>query len=467
MYPGFLHYDGLEVANAVRTKTYAENLGLGWFRPQESCSGMAGFLTDYPYTTPAGDLAPWYDATRRESLDFAGFWPLEVTGIDTTTYARPVSERLDDGGVLGLGRHASRAIVVRGVLIGKTDESISAGASWLTSILERRACNHSPLGPDYRSCQGAALDYLALCPGACGCGNTECDQACFDQWQRHLYGVGLVQGPEVLRRRCIHGGGAFAEVQFTMVATNPWRYGRTLDTTTSPFAFTYLDFETCFAPDYQYLIDNVGAYSDIYQLLYSCLYPTGGPTATQTIVAPTASMPTVTPYGPTPIVDPSCPPPPAYPFFPPDSIDCSAPWDGSWNRRSYRIAGVDVERWVEQVPIVGFHDEFNVHEDVRIRFTPETGDPDTDWMSEFYVNYLPADAALSLNAVSDAVTTLRPEDYGVPESAEHLVTISTRGQAWRWPVVACGEVWTVTVDLPAGETFDAIDISLLLVAREP
>lgn len=473
MYEGFLRYGGIEMANAVRTATYVKTLGLGWFRPQDHCDGMDVWLPDFPYTTPRGDDAPWVDENRTETYDFAGFWPLEITGLDVSTYERNTTERLGDGGVLGLGRHHSRTVVVRGVLLGKTEEAVLQGASWLTSILERRSCP-PPVGDV--SCTAAGLDYLALCPGGCDCEQTTCDQTCVDRWYRHLYDVGLIDGPETLRKRCVTGGGAFAEVQFTLVATNPWRYGRTFDATKFAFSFTYTQFKAQFGPTYATLLAAVPTYADVWDIMWAAQHPA----VTMTTIDPDPSAPVVHSIPPNrdpddpdgislytsipPLVDPDCPAVPAFPYYPAQNMYCGALYVGSWTTQVYRMAAEDVAMWVEQVPIITIKDDVIDHNDIRIRFTPEGGDPLSDYISEFYVTWLPRHATITLDATHDRVTMDR--GYG-PEWAEHLVVMNTQGFPLRWPVVTCGGAWTITVEVPSGVSATGLVVGLSLVTREP
>jgi hypothetical protein len=463
--PGWLTFAGVEIASGPRTSAYVNSLGLGWFQPQDVCHNLEVWLGQ-SYSTPEGDGAPWIDPARPETKDFAGFFPLEVEGGTGSTLSRTVTPRLDDGGIVGAAKHGPRTLVVRGVLLGKTMEAVASGGSWLNSVLAGRLCPQ-PIGGE--PCAGWDLDYFGVCPGACGCGQPVCDSACVDKWQRHLYGVLLTEGPEVLETVCLPGNrGAYAEVQFTLTASNPYHYGNVLDARQYAFAFTYTEFAAAFAPSYANLLATVSSYAEVWDYMWDLQSP--GPATLMLVDDALLVTPTALPIpggysAPTPpLIDPDCPPLPSFPPIPQADIYCGDLYSGTWNRTTFRMQSQDTSRWMIQLPIITLHDATRDHEDIRIRFTPEGGSPDADYISQFYVTWLPMGSTMTLNAPRDRV--LLDRGYG-QERAEHLVIMDSRGQPLRWPVVSCGGSWIITVDLPSADVITGLEIELALVTAEP
>jgi len=156
--------EGVEFCNVARTVAYLRG-GYGPPKltvngecdcPEDQLRTLVG-CDDAPYSTPADDGAPWYDAAIPESADFAGFYPTSFDGLDST-YTRDVVEIVSGGGggVLGRLRAKPRAMVWRGFLFGRTCCSVAYGLRWLTSVLRQSRCG--------AECGGEKLDLLVCCP---------------------------------------------------------------------------------------------------------------------------------------------------------------------------------------------------------------------------------------------------------------------------------------------------------------
>jgi hypothetical protein len=227
-----------EIVNAARLKTYVGN-GLsprGFDVRCKGCDGLEDILPDAPvggYQLPELDDAPWYDTAVPESKNFAGLMVTSV--VISSPYSRNVIQNIGNGGVLGRPKLPSRTITVHGWLIGKTCCSTQYGLRWLTAALGDSPC--------VRGCTGCQLDFLDCCPNISAeddClithdsgGNvviytrpdddSEYERA--DDFFRHMNGVGVVSGPEIISCKgnsCGCGCGSLLEVEFVLAASSPY-----------------------------------------------------------------------------------------------------------------------------------------------------------------------------------------------------------------------------------------------------
>lgn len=223
--------EGTEFVNSARCRAYLlEGYGPPNLKvegdcdcPEEQLRTLVG-CDDAPWSNPAADFAPWYDASIPESADFAGFFPTVFEGLDST-YTREVTDTIN-GGVLGRLRPGPRTMTWRGYLFGRTCCSVAYGLRWLTSVLRQARCG--------AECGGEKLDLLVCCPPTgeeptdCGCGvlpdpGIPADDDAF----RTLYNVGLSEGPTVRSQRAASGRcgcSTIMEIEFTLVAGNPHFY---------------------------------------------------------------------------------------------------------------------------------------------------------------------------------------------------------------------------------------------------
>lgn len=106
------------------------------------------------FTTPADDLAPWYDPARPESADVLGFYITEL--IVAPTYSRQMRAR-QHGGSLGAARFGPREVQVTGWCYTRTERANEYAKSWLFEALVAGSCNGDCGLPDllmYRTCCG-------------------------------------------------------------------------------------------------------------------------------------------------------------------------------------------------------------------------------------------------------------------------------------------------------------------------
>lgn len=249
----YMMLGGNEIVNGARLKAYVDN-GLAPYGFDIMCSGCEGLedilpcvdsepppggyqLPELPTLEedPTGAYqAPWYDPSVPESKNFAG---LLVTSVTVSSpYSREVLNSVGNGGTLGRLKLTPRTIVVHGFLIGKTCCATQYGLEWLTSALGGAPCGSG--------CEGEDLTFLSCCPNIGGedaCitrvnpltgqretyvrPNEESEYERAEDFWRTMHDVGLVSGPEIISCRgtsCGCGCGALIEVEFTLVAANPY-----------------------------------------------------------------------------------------------------------------------------------------------------------------------------------------------------------------------------------------------------
>ena len=242
---GAAFLNGEEIVNDARTLAY---LAAGYGPSNMQINGGCACpdireLIDCdsdPYESPVADPAPWYDSSVPESADFAGFLTVEFIGLGST-YTRTPIDKVTSGSVLGRLRSGPRPMTWRGYLFGRSDCAVRYGLSWLTAHLKGASCV---------ACNGEELDLLVCCPDledsppVTGCASLPAinrPEICPPYSQpdafRTLKNVGLVAGPRILSQRrmgcssscgnsaCIGDETLIMEIEFTLMAGNPYLYG--------------------------------------------------------------------------------------------------------------------------------------------------------------------------------------------------------------------------------------------------
>ena len=159
-YVGWLEYGGVEIANERRVFSYARG-GLGPRALDCGCDTVEAALglDDVAYTSPAGDLAPWFDARRPESGLFGGVLVESVRGLDVPVSGRQVTDGARGRATLGRLRDKYKTIDIEGVLFGHNEIAIDYGANWLNDVLSGHTCSADP-------CDLGALEFFTGCPPA-------------------------------------------------------------------------------------------------------------------------------------------------------------------------------------------------------------------------------------------------------------------------------------------------------------
>jgi hypothetical protein len=153
-----LTYDGVVLIDVERTQAYAK-VGVapqGWqMEDQQLCDGLTDALGEGPYRTPDYDEPPWYNVSDPATHGFAGLLPIDITGMEGSSFTGEVTENPGDGGVVTVARRATRTFAATAVLIGESDDALHAGLEWLTGVV-LRTCGDTTLP--------ATLETFTACP---------------------------------------------------------------------------------------------------------------------------------------------------------------------------------------------------------------------------------------------------------------------------------------------------------------
>lgn len=139
-YRGFLQLGQTEIANSRRTVQYMKN-GVRNVTAEvvtdDSWPGTARFLgREDDYVLPElDDDCPWFDPRESASAEFAGVWPMNVEGLETTPLEREIVEGAVSGGAPGVERTPPRVIQVEAVLAARTPAGLRYGLQWLEAAL--------------------------------------------------------------------------------------------------------------------------------------------------------------------------------------------------------------------------------------------------------------------------------------------------------------------------------------------
>lgn len=240
VFTGYLQVGGREIINVARLDAYASlllpNLDL---RICDGCEDLVEALGHKAYTTPLVDQPSWFDPDNPDSWDLCGLYPLGFEGFEDATMEATVVEFVKDGGVVTGLRRATRSMRITALLIGKTPASVSAGMVWLRNVLIPGRC-----GSGTAACNGDHMTYFSSCPPMCSDspdlllalqdenGPRECSTGaalspisiCTLPYERHLYGVSLVDGPRIVEEYPTECA-SMVKVEFTLVAGTPSPFG--------------------------------------------------------------------------------------------------------------------------------------------------------------------------------------------------------------------------------------------------
>lgn len=451
MWLGYLEYGGTEIINASRTEAYAKNANAGWFKPVYKSEALGPLLGDGEYTTPLLDDAPWTDYRDPDTYDFYGAYPLDVGGIEDSTWQAAVTENLTDGGVIGRVRRSTKSVVFQVALVGGSGCAVEAGMRWLVSALGGRPC----LGPASGSCSGHDMCYLRCEPhldeAYLGTGteytyDTEGDLMvlrrpkpdltdCLNGYLRTMRNVTLLNGPIIQSKNEMSNGGVVWVVGFTAVAGNPFEWGQE-----TPLIQGFLDPTV----DIPYVGGEV---------------PEGGMFDPDGFVQTEIACPTED-Y--TPVYDPACPfniPPPGLP-----SVDVVCfDFPVNYLRRQFVIPPQYIPLWGEVVPYLMIHAPYYEIRSLRLRFYTDAeggGDPNADpcnFCGDIVFSYIPKGATIVFDG-SDRLVYLQSPGGG-RRRADSLV-FGSNGLPFEWPELTCGPGYIVTIDLPQTQQPPVIDLSL-------
>ncbi len=225
-----LYVNGGEAANAARTLAYlraglADTMQGHWVLGEGDLCGVlyrlngGTCISPDVFVSPAVDPAPWYDASEPGAATFLGVVLRDFTGYDSTI-TRVVTPRIQGlGGASFSGqRRNPRTWKFQATLVSADDAGAEYGLRWLTSILEQTSCDN---------CATGDLTVRLVCPPA------NCSDETLGEWTS--YEAVLVEGPTEVQKwspkpqsmqDILAGCRDFVDVEWTMVAGNPFLYKR-------------------------------------------------------------------------------------------------------------------------------------------------------------------------------------------------------------------------------------------------
>lgn len=174
----------------------------------DSWTGLQAAVGDGPYVITN---APWYNAARPESAEFAGIWVMDVTGFDGTPVARDIADAICVGGVANRARTPARTLTFSALVLACTNAGAEYGKDWLSCILRKADAQG-----------GVDLDFYKAHP--------QDTAATATTLRRVLYGVVLtsaISTVDVMGKggHNQHRQGSIYRVEWEMVATNPYMFG--------------------------------------------------------------------------------------------------------------------------------------------------------------------------------------------------------------------------------------------------
>lgn len=448
MLNSYMTYDGIELSNAARTITYARNLGIGSVKAEAcDCDSIPDALGD-TYDVPMRDDAPWYDSRNMDTAGFCGLLVTNVNGGESSSHTAYVTETVGDGGVVSPPRHATKPLVITGLLIGVDHASTMAGLSWLESFLhDGDPCTVNRLPNEH-----PILEFFSACPVICE-DSDDCELECVDPYWRRMYDVHLTSGPEQIAHYDVSDG-CVLEIQFVLVSHNPYVWGRPESVSASPYPFTYEILPEQFA-DYAEMEASATSYQALYQELWELYIGDQWGSPGESASPPTYDLPDS-------FFDPDCDPLPAFPTAAQENAYCRD-LPTSWQRAAFLVGRDDVPEWSPSIPTLTLSADAEDHKDIRIRFTPGTGDPDTDYEREWLLRWLPAGGVLVMDGARNRIDLTVD---GVTARAAHLIESTIEGQPFEFPLVGCDQPYTISIDMRSEETSSDLTLGLALSLRE-
>jgi hypothetical protein len=397
-----------EIINSARAAAYAQGRCL--MSACDPCPDLHTVLNDMPYVDPVTDPAPWYDPNLPESGNFLGVMGLSAAGFSASTVSRTPVQLVGDGAALGVARRAGREIAYTVLLLALDDCALSYALEWLSAALQG--------GPCSGACGGSELGVYACCPTGDGTGQL-----------RHLYGVGLLDGPQITTATYFPDG-IIAEATFTLGA-DPYIYREPLDT-----GATWVTLSTgtplTFDPDAVY---------------GECLEPTPC------------------------LDDPTCPPPPL-PVRAPVPVDaCYPTGSATFYRSVVALSPVDQPEWLEAVPVLELETGGTALRRLIVRFwaNPLGGDcmdvaDPCAACTDIQIPYLPAGSRLTVDGRTQTAEVDCPQGaLGTSTSAPTLY--GPLGGSFEWPVFSCPAGLCIEILSTTASTAADARARVLLVPR--
>lgn len=409
MIPDYLDLGCTEIVNSARAAVYAELYCL--LTACDPCPGLPEAINDEPYVDPVTDLAPWYDPAVPESALFLGVMGVDAVGFSTSTRSRTPVQLVGDGAALGIARRAHRELVYTVLLLVRDECALPYALEWLAAALQGAPCEGA--------CMGDEIGVFSCCPKGDGLREL-----------RHLYGVGLVDGPNVTSTRYLDEG-VIAEVTFTLAAAVPWIYREPLTTLQSWVTLADGDLVT-FDPD------------EVYE---DC-------------VEGTPCM-----------EDPTCPTPPLPVRAPVPVDDCYPTGVAEFRRSVVALSPVDQPGWLEAVPVLELEAGATALRRLIVRFwanplgtdCTDVADPCAA-CTDIQIPYLPAGGKLTVDGRTQTAEVACSEgSVGAGTSTPTLY--GAQGGSFEWPIFSCPTGLCIEILSTSATTAADARARVLLVPR--
>jgi hypothetical protein len=224
MWEGYFRLGDTEVINNALSRAMAENadIPVSWFKGERYQTVQPAVAPDQLYDSTYRKRTPWYDANQDDaSQNFFGVYCLGVTGLDDSTRTANLIEGIEDGGVIGPSRRATKQVKFSCILLARGREALEYGTQWLDAVLDAQSCgNHGA------TCGLTDLTYFTDVPPDQAQLSLDDYSALLLTKMRYLHDVGTISGPivsERLESRGVHG----VVLDFTIAAQRPYVYTAT------------------------------------------------------------------------------------------------------------------------------------------------------------------------------------------------------------------------------------------------
>lgn len=414
-----------EIANSRRVVRYMEH-GVKNISAEvmtdDSWPGLATWLgREDDWILPELDEdCPWYDPSIPASAEFAGVWPMQVEGLDSTPLDRETIEGAVVGGSFGVDRIPPRVITVEAVLIARSPSGLRYGVEWLGSALRGSNCRDGG-GP-------RRLQFLNSAPAMDDRMTPENIQLAGNAESRMVVDVvqtGALEIEESFGTWALEGHQPTGvRVSFELTAGVPyiWRTPLSLASGLRPAD----------GVERTLRFENVDEYGNLARCEGQL----------STLVDPEAA----------PLVD----------IARPVSVNALAGTKPLVSRRSsWVLEGGRLPLWAETVPSVIIESGSQAERSIRLQWVEGVVDIDDDvtcqTVGEAMVGYVPPNSRMVLDALTGGATVITED--GLELNATPVVS-GRWGGPWRPPVFACGNSYTLIIDSlvgVSGETRVSID----------
>ncbi|MFJ9719887.1 hypothetical protein ACIRPQ_28845 [Streptomyces sp. NPDC101213] len=419
MHEGFMSLAGNEIVNSARAVAYAEAAGLTF--DCTVCEHLPDFLGDDPYEEVGPD-APWWDPGQPQSWGFLGVYGLQVAGFDSNPIERTPIPLVGDGSALGTLRRRHREISFTVGLFAVGECQLVYGLEWLASALRGSQCTGG--------CNGDELCMFSCCPGCVDIPAATGEPG--DGELRHLYDVGLLEGPAVTDVETLDGDILFATVSFTLVAGKPYVYREPLAAGIGWVPLGGGELVTATDPDAVYA---------------QCKPPK--PCST----------------------DPLCSSPPMPPKPPVPLSPCYTTGRGTFRRTRLSVSPIDDAIWLESVPLIEVRAGSQDMRRLLIRFwANRQGNPcdvyndPCNACTDINVSYLPANSHLIIDGrTGRSVVECQQVPVGVATSTPTVY--GPKGGLFQYPVFVCPTGLCIEVWSHSGFTASDATARVLMVPR--